>query len=105
MIAAATGSPGAALVGCATLGVSYPFWSQAVRAEVYALHALFLALMLWLAAGWRRHGGDGRLVGLALLIGLSLGNHMATVLVVPALVVMLGPALRRARNTWSSPTM
>lgn len=96
-MAHATGDPGAALASAAILAVSYPLWSQGVRAEVYSLHALCLALILWLVLGWRAGGGDGRLVALALVIGLSLGNHMATALMLPGLALLVGPALRRRR--------
>jgi hypothetical protein len=96
-IVTATGDASAALGATAALAVAYPFWSQAVRAEVYSLHALFLALALWLALGWRSGGGDGRLVALGITLGLSLGNHMTTVLMLPGLAVLLAPALRRRR--------
>ena len=47
-LTALTGAPVAAMAAAALLGVSEPFWSQALRAEVYTLHALFLALILGL---------------------------------------------------------
>lgn len=43
-----------ALVGALALAVSPVFWSQAVVAEVYALHAAFVAGLLWLALRWAR---------------------------------------------------
>ena len=43
-----------ALVGALALAVSPVFWSQAVVAEVYALHAAFVAGLLWLALHWAR---------------------------------------------------
>ena len=55
-----------AAVGAAMLfGVSYTFWSQAVIAEVYALHAVFLALTLLLLLRWAERPTTGRLRGSA----------------------------------------
>jgi hypothetical protein len=79
------------------LGYSYAF--QAVRPEVYALHALVALLVLWAVL---RHDatGERRWLYLAALVGaLGLGNHhllMLTVLV-PALLVAV---LRRPAPGW-----
>lgn len=97
VLTALTGAPGAALAAAALLGVAAPFWSQALRAEVYTLHVLFLSLILGLLVRWRADGGTGRLAGLGLVLGLSLGNHMATVLLLPGLSVLLWSGLRRHR--------
>jgi hypothetical protein len=94
---ALTGAPVASLAAAALLGVAAPFWSQALRAEVYTLHALFLALILLLVVKWRADGGTGRLAALGLLLGLSLGNHMATVLLLPGLGILLWSGIGRAR--------
>jgi hypothetical protein len=66
------------------------FWSQAVVAEVYTLHAAFVAgilftLLLW---GQRRLSDDARTAerlayGVALLFGLSLAHHRSTILLIP----------------------
>ncbi len=94
---ALTGAPVAALAAAALLGVAEPLWSQALRAEVYTLHVLFLALILLLVVKWRAAGGTGRLAALGLLLGLSLGNHMATVLLLPGLGILLRSGIARAR--------
>jgi hypothetical protein len=69
---------------------SSTFWSQAVIAEVYTLHSLLVASILWLLLG-ERGSGDGpgieearRWQATFLLTGLSLTNHLTTVLLVPA---------------------
>ena len=67
-------------------GLSPLLWSQAVITKVYALHALFVALILWFmpldvdAAQERRIGMD-RIGGL--LFGLALGNHLTIALLLP----------------------
>jgi hypothetical protein len=80
----------AALMAAATFAVTPTFWSQAVIAEVYAFHALFVAIILWLALKWSNENCDlgsqtGRL--LALTFGLSLTHHRTTVLLLPALIL------------------
>lgn len=81
------------------------FWSQAVIAEVYTLHAAFvaailLALLLW---GERRLAGQSAArpaYAVALLFGLSLAHHRSTLLLVPgallfALIVLAGSGWQR----------
>jgi hypothetical protein len=92
-------------------GLSPIFWSQAVVAEVYALHNAFFAAILgaalWLVVRYRRgvlvedqavhvllRDSDspypGRIVIVMFaLIGLSLTNHLTTVLLLPAVALSL----------------
>lgn len=59
------------------------FWSQAVIAEVYALNALFVAVLIVLGL-WA-----GRPPGLlSLVFGLGLGNHLSLLLLAPSLVLL-----------------
>ncbi len=59
------------------LAFSYYFWVAAVAAELYALHALIVALLLWLALRWRDQLDLARVSAFALLFGLGLGNHLS----------------------------
>lgn len=68
-------------------GFSYTFWSQALIAEVYALNALFLVLLLW--GLWARGQDTRALPWLALLYGLALGHHRTMLLWVPGLLLWL----------------
>ena len=94
--------PLAALLAAVLFGLTPTLWSQAVEAEVYALHALFVAAALWLMAVMLDHGagsepcttpvfsrpansGWQRTVWLlALIIGLGLTNHLTTLILAPA---------------------
>ena len=92
-----------ALWAAVTLAVNPTFWSQALIAEVYALHALFLILILLLAQRlaakpWGNHAAGpvsgallspGAAAPLFLLLGLSLTHHAMTVLLVPGLLLYL----------------
>lgn len=79
----------AAVAAALTLAFSRLLWSQAVIAEVYALHTLLAALLLLLAfqltpanQGWLGPGVVG-------LLGLSLGNHPSIILLTPLLLAAL----------------
>lgn len=86
-----------AMVGAIALGLAPIFWSQAIIAEVYALHALILAvalrLMIRVLDEQRRRLGDRQsaifdnrktLIALAFVLGLGLTNHLTTLFLLPA---------------------
>lgn len=79
-----TTNPMAALAAGYAFGLSPLFWSQAVITEVYTLHALFVVVILHLSlAPWNDEKFDA-LRGL--VFGLSLGNHLTTLLLLPLLL-------------------
>ncbi|HEY64681.1 MAG TPA: DUF2723 domain-containing protein [Caldilineae bacterium] len=73
----------------AIIGLGSTLWSQAVITEVYGLHVLFTALLLYLTVRIKRGasmgGRDALWIGLAL--GVGLGNHLSLILTVPAIIV------------------
>jgi hypothetical protein len=90
-----------AVLAAATFAVTHTFWSQAIIAEVYALHALFVALILWLAlkvqgANFDPRSGWAKV--LTLTFGLSLTHHRTIVLLVPALVLFYVTGRRGAEG-------
>ncbi len=72
-------------------GLSFAFaptqWSQAVVAEVYALHSAFAVLLLLLITRELAGGGGRFILPAALALGLGLGNHLSLVLMAPALML------------------
>ena len=72
-------------------------WFSAVESEVYAPAMLFCALDVYLALRFRRTGNPRLLVLLGLLLGLGVGVHLMTLLVVPALALVLLGSLARPR--------
>jgi len=115
----------ATLAGLA-FGVSPTFWSRAVEIEAYTLNAAFVVAILYLALRLLRDHSDSnnavhpqlptlapsvsagvtnyqlRLGLLAFLFGLSLTNHLTTILLAPAVAaaLLMGFAARR----WTSTT-
>ncbi len=85
----------AAAMTALTFAISRTFWSQALIAEVYTLHALFVTLIVWLAL---RLGTQLETTGqptpsltllLAFLFGLGLTHHRTIILLLPAVVLFL----------------
>jgi hypothetical protein len=74
-----------AFLAALAFAVSPTFWSQAVQAEVYTLHALFVVAMLSISLS----PNGLRLPLAAFLFGLSLAHHRTTLLLVPGLLLGL----------------
>lgn len=94
----------AGLLAALTFAFTPAFWSQALVAEVYTLHAALLALILGLALQWRSAAAERRarwLAALGLALGLGLAHHRTTVLLLPVLaafVWVVGGRSRRLRS-------
>lgn len=100
-----------ALLGSASLGFSLHFWSQAVVAEVYALHALLLSIVFFLTLRWMDEVGacdkavleippeaglhSRKLLLASYVLGLSFANHMLSSTTLLFFVVILVWAGRR----------
>jgi hypothetical protein len=94
-----TDRPVVAVAGAWTLAFSYYYWVSALAAELYALEALCIATLLWLAEWWRREQRSWRLCIFAFAYGLALGNHMSLSVLAPgfAYLVLADGAWRRWR--------
>ena len=85
----------AALFAALTFAATPTFWSQAVAAEVYTLHAAFVAIMLLALLIWNDRPTRGGAYALAALYGLSLTHHRTMLLLAPALLAALWLIYRR----------
>jgi hypothetical protein len=93
----------AAAVSATTFAVTHTFWSQALVAEVYALQALLVATIFWLALRFGDQAGppsparwSGKL--LAFTFGLGLAHHVTTILLLPGLALYLWVSRPRQRR-------
>jgi len=77
-----------ALAPAGLLAFSSPFWNQSVQTEVYTLHALFVALLVYLLILWRERDDVRFLYAAGLVYGLSAGNHATVAFFLPALLVL-----------------
>lgn len=83
---------GAAAVGSLAYTFSDSFWFSAVEAEVYAMSSFLMALLFWLGLKWEENMdsafGNRWLLLISLVVGLSFGVHILSLLVIPAIVFL-----------------
>jgi hypothetical protein len=81
--------------GAAALVSAFAFtvWQNSNESEVYMVAAFSMSAIAWLAWLWRKHRGKSRAPHILLLIvylgAFSVGNHLLTLLVGPALIVFM----------------
>ena len=73
-----------ATAGSLSFGLSATFWSQAVIAEVYTLHVLFITLFLLTLILWRKRRRDRYLLLAAFVGGVAMTNHLTSVFLLPS---------------------
>lgn len=79
------------------LAFSYLFWFHAEVPEVFGLHNLFVALLLYLAYDYHEKPSAQKLYRLAAFTGLALTHHQTTLFLGPALAVLV---LSRFKELW-----
>jgi len=72
------------LIAAAAFAVSRTFWFNASGVEVYALNALFLALLIFLAARWKKNPSVRTFALFCLTYGFALTHHRTIALWLPA---------------------
>ena len=81
---------GAGAAGALAYCFSDTFWFSAVEGEVYAMSSLVTAIVFWAILKWEEHFGepynDRWIVFIALMLGLSIGIHLLSLLVIPVIV-------------------
>jgi len=78
---------------------SYTFWSQAILAEVYALHVFFVSLTMLLLLRWKDRPTVPRLALFFAAFALGFGNHLSMILLAPGYTFFL---LAAAPRGWRS---
>ena len=84
-------------------GLSPLAWSQAVITEVYALNALFVALVMYLSADVVSEKSRKRAdVILGILLGLGIGVHATIILLIPIVILirLLRPQIPARKKTF-----
>ena len=84
---------GSAAVGALSLAFGTTYWDNSIEAEVYGASMFFLAVVVWLALRWREkaeeEGNEKYILLIAYMIGLSLGVHLLSLLVIfPVLMII-----------------
>ena len=76
----------AGFIAALTFAFAATFWDQTTEAEVYTLHVCLAATSILMVLAWRATGRDRWVYLLSWLIGISLGNHALTALMIPAIL-------------------
>ena len=79
----------ASALAALTLAFSYTFWDLTTEAEVYTLHACLMLGAILALLRWRDEGRDRDLYLGWLVVGVSMGNHALTALMIPALALLM----------------
>ncbi len=83
---------GSGVVGSLAYTFSDSFWFSAVEGEVYAMSSFLMAVLFWLGLKWESEintpRGNKWLVLISLVVGLSFGVHILSLLVIPAIVLL-----------------
>lgn len=89
---------GGALAAVLISAFAFTVWQNSNETEVYMVSSFAIAAICWLALQWRRQRGTVRASHLLLLIvylqALSVGNHLLTLLVGPAIIGFLWHVMR-----------
>ena len=79
-------------------------WFNAVEAEVYAMSTFATALVVWLILRWAERseepGHERYLLGIAYVMGLSIGVHLLNLLALPVIALVI--YYRKYEFQWSS---
>ena len=78
-----TRARGAALIAAFAFALTRAFWYDANAPEVYALNALFIALLFYLAARWQTNPHAKTFAAFCFILGLALTHHRAILLWLP----------------------
>lgn len=94
-----TRSTGASFLATGALLISHTYWTYAVLPKPYSLNALLLAISIYLLLAWRDVKRGIYLYYFALLIGLSLLNHLILLITLPAYAVYILLIVQRDRDS------
>jgi hypothetical protein len=72
-----------------TFGLTATVWLHSLVAEVYSLHLLFVALVIHFFLRWTQTRADRYFLAAWACYGLSFGNHLTTVTLLPAILYVI----------------
>lgn len=95
VVSRVTGSIGGGVAAGLLLTFSYTFWTQAVIAEVYALHLAIVGCCLAALTAWWKQPSTPRLAVFLAMYALGFGNHLSMILLLVPFGVFVVAAARR----------
>ncbi|MBI5716007.1 MAG: DUF2723 domain-containing protein, partial [Chloroflexi bacterium] len=95
----------ASWIAALSFAASIAFWSRAVEAEVYTLHVALIGVLLWLVISnqlsvisEQLSVNSRKLYLLFFIFGLSLTNHLTTIILLPTILISLIPLIPFKHN-------
>ncbi|MDR1006348.1 MAG: DUF2723 domain-containing protein [Bacteroidales bacterium] len=79
----------AAAIGSLTFAFTDSFWSSATETEVYSLSLLCSTVIFWAILKWDEKPSPKWWLFISLLFGLSIGIHTLTLLILPAVLLIV----------------
>jgi tetratricopeptide (TPR) repeat protein len=93
-----------ALSGSLIMSFSSTFWFNAVESEVYGAAMMLMAIITYITLIWAdnqgKPGNDKLLIAIAYLLFLSIGIHLTTFLMIPAIVVYIALVDNTKMKDW-----
>jgi len=79
----------AGIIGTLVFAFSDTFWNSAIEAEVYSLSILFSTITFWAILKWDEKPHPRWIIFIVFMIGLSIGVHLLSLLVLPAVFLII----------------
>lgn len=79
----------AGIIGALVFAFSDTFWNSAIEAEVYSLSILFTTITFWAILKWDEKPHPRWIIFIVFMIGLSIGVHLLSLLVLPAILLII----------------
>lgn len=79
----------AGVIGALVFAFSTTFWNSAIESEVYSLSILLSTIILWIALKWDETPSSKWIIFMVFLFGLSVGVHLLSLLILPAVALIV----------------
>lgn len=79
----------AGLIAALVFAFSDTFWNSAIESEVYALSILFTTICFWSILKWDENPHPRWIIFIVFMIGLSIGVHLLSLLIIPAILLIV----------------
>ncbi|MCK4795741.1 MAG: DUF2723 domain-containing protein [Spirochaetes bacterium] len=76
-------------ISIGVLGITPSIWNYSTLAEVYTLHALLFSIIIFLMVSFIERPRYLKLLLIVFFAGISLGNHMTSVLIFPGILIWM----------------
>ena len=93
------------LISTISFGFLYPVWLYASVPEVFALHSLFVTIIIYFLIRWWKDSTNKYLYLTSFVFGLALAHHHTIVLLTPAIIFLLIKKFQNQKQLFSLSTV